>query len=73
MGKIIKQNGNVYLVEGEKGFETFYRLGKDEEYWNKLNEKKKKIVKREETFIKKENTVENIEPINEETKKEEDI
>lgn len=29
MGKIIKKDGYVYYVEGEKGFETFHNLGKD--------------------------------------------
>lgn len=30
MNKIIKKDGYVYLVEGDrKGFETFYNLGKD--------------------------------------------
>lgn len=27
--KIVKKRGYVYLVEGEKGFETFFNLGKD--------------------------------------------
>lgn len=73
MKKIIKKDGNVYLVEGEKGFETFYRLGKDEDYWNKLNEKKKRFVKKEEPIEKKAEPIANIESNNEETKKEEDI
>ena len=30
MEKIIKMNGYVYLVEGDrKGFETYYNMGKD--------------------------------------------
>ena len=29
MGKIEKKNGFVYLVQGAKGFETYFRLGKD--------------------------------------------
>lgn len=30
MEKIIKKNGYVYLVEGDrKGFETYYNMGKD--------------------------------------------
>ncbi len=29
MGKIISRNGYMYMVEGEKGFETFHNLGKD--------------------------------------------
>ena len=31
MGKIVRMNGYVYLVEGwdKKGFETYYNLGKD--------------------------------------------
>lgn len=31
MNKIIKRDGFVFLVEGDrKGFETYYNLGKDE-------------------------------------------
>lgn len=30
MENIIRKNGYVYLVKGEKGFETFYNMGKDE-------------------------------------------
>lgn len=29
MNKIIRKDGYVFLVEGEKGFETFHNLGKD--------------------------------------------
>lgn len=42
MQKIIRKNGFVYLVDGEKGFETYYNLGKDPDYWEKPKVKKKK-------------------------------
>ena len=49
MNTIIKKDGFVYLVEGEKqGFETFYNLGKDPDYWEKKeeeNDEKPKKVK----------------------------
>lgn len=54
MEKIIKKDGYVYLVSGDKGFETFYNLGKDYDYWNPQpqieNEKpkKRKNTKKEE-------------------------
>lgn len=41
MQRIEKKNGYVYLVEGEKGFETYYNLGKDYDYWEKPKQKKK--------------------------------
>ena len=36
MEKIIKKDGYVYLVKGDKGFETYYNLGKDPDdpRWN---------------------------------------
>lgn len=48
MDKIIRKGGYVYLMEGDKGFETFYNLGKDEndpmwkEEVEKMNFNKKK-------------------------------
>ena len=41
MERIEKKNGYVYLVEGRKGFETYYNLGKDPDYWEKPKKKKK--------------------------------
>ena len=40
MKEIIRKNGYVYLVEGEKGFEIFHYLGKDPDYWEKKEEPK---------------------------------
>lgn len=36
MGNIVKKDGFVYWVEGHKGFETYYNMGKDQddERWN---------------------------------------
>lgn len=48
MQRIEKKNGYVYLVEGEKGFETYYNLGKDYDYWEKPKQKKRKIKKVED-------------------------
>ena len=51
MEKIIKMNGYVYLVEGDIGFETYHKLGKDQEYWENLEKpkpKKKKTKKEDE-------------------------
>ena len=55
MEKIIKKDGYVYLVQDwdRKGFETFYNLGKDPEYWEKENKdenpkQKKGRIKKEE-------------------------
>lgn len=49
MQKIIRKNGFVYLVENfdKKGFETFYNLGKDPDYWEE-NKKTKKTKKPED-------------------------
>lgn len=44
MEKIIKQNGYVYLVEGDrKGFETYINMGKDPDdpRWYEKDEKPK--------------------------------
>lgn len=48
MGNIIKKNGYVYLVEGVKGFETYYRLGKDPDELEKeiVEDKPKKANKK---------------------------
>jgi len=54
MQRIVKKNGFVYLVEGEKGFETFYNLGKDidspiwKEEVKKMKNSKTKKKKKEE-------------------------
>lgn len=43
MGQIIKKNGYAYLVEGNKGFETWFNLGKIvEEEAPKPKKRKKK-------------------------------
>lgn len=50
MEKIIKKSGYVYWVTGDKGFETFYNLGKDPDdpMWaEELKPKKKKNKKKE--------------------------
>ena len=47
MEKIVKMNGYVYLVEGREGFETYHNLGKDQDYWEKIEAKKKKRQKKE--------------------------
>lgn len=41
MEKIIKKDGYIFLVEGEKGRETFYNLGKDPDLLDKPKKKKK--------------------------------
>lgn len=50
MGRIEKINGFVYLVEGDKGFETFYNLGKDidDPRWKEESPKKGKKKKKSE-------------------------
>lgn len=48
MDRIVKQNGYVYLVSGEKGFETYHNLGKDPEYWEDIERPKKKTKKKED-------------------------
>ena len=48
MEYIEKKNGYVYLVRGDKGFETFYNMGKDidDPMWAEdLKPKKKKSKK----------------------------
>ena len=54
MEKIIKANGYAYLVKGDKGFETYYNLGKDVDspIWE---EKEKKPTQRKSKKQKKEN------------------
>lgn len=52
MEKIVRKNGYVYLVEGEKGFETFYNLGKDIDD-PKWGEEAKEIKKKYENKKKK--------------------
>lgn len=52
MEKIVRKNGYVYLVEGEKGFETFYNLGKDIDD-PKWGEEAKEIKKKYEKKKKK--------------------
>ena len=51
MEYIEKKNGYVYLVTGDKGFETFYNMGKDidDPMWaeDKPKKKRKKTKKRE--------------------------
>lgn len=42
MERIVKKDGYVYLVEGYDGFETYYNLGKDQDYWEKPRKKAKK-------------------------------
>lgn len=45
MEYILKKDGYVYLVRGDKGFETFYNMGKDPEddrWAEDLKPKKKK-------------------------------
>ncbi len=51
MARIEKKNGYVYLVEGDKGFETYYNMGKDieDERWK---EEAKEVV---EKLMKKTN------------------
>lgn len=53
MNRIIKKDGYVYLVEGErKGFETYHNLGKDKDdpIWEKeVEDMKDKIRKRRKT------------------------
>lgn len=50
MEKIVKMNGYVYLVENasQKGFETYYNLGKDPDdpRWYEVNEAKPKKGKK---------------------------
>lgn len=69
MDRIEKRNGYVYLVEGRKGFETFFNLGKDQEYWDNLEKNKKKKTKKEEPKVE---SIETIEQIDIETKNEQD-
>lgn len=50
MQYFLRKEGYVYLVEGDKGFEIFYNLGKDPDdpMWkDELKPKKKKTKKRE--------------------------
>lgn len=56
MSYILRKEGYVYLVEGDKGFETFYYMGKDidspmwkdeVEEMKRHRTKKKKTKKRE--------------------------
>ena len=69
------KNGYVYIVEGRKGFETYYIMGKDP---NLYEEEKKKTVKKEKPFFKKEEPktevpkIETIEQKETETKNEQD-
>lgn len=51
MSKIEKLNGYVYLVEGAKGFETYYRLGKDPDELEKeiVEDKPKKANKKKKS------------------------
>ena len=46
--KILKKGGYVYLVEGEKGFETFFNLGKDydDPMWHENVEKEEIIFEK---------------------------
>ena len=41
MDTIIRKNGNVYLVNGEKGFEIYFNMGKDYDLYENKNEKPK--------------------------------
>lgn len=61
MERIIKKDGYVYLVKGEKkGFETFYNMGKDpddprwKEQVEKPKEKEEKPKQKEEKVKKDE-------------------
>lgn len=53
MGNIVKRDGFVYLVQGnKKGFETYYNLGKDidDPRW-KEDEEELEIVEKEDDII----------------------
>ena len=52
MDKIIKRDGFVYEVVGDKGFETFYNLGKDidDPRWYE-DEEELEIVEKEDDII----------------------
>lgn len=59
MEKIVKKDGYVYLVKNweQKGFETFYNLGKDPDCMEKKTKKKneEEVKKNEEEEKKDEN------------------
>ena len=59
MGKIVKKDGYVYYVEGEKGFETFHNLGKDPSYWESLENENKEVERPKKRFNRKKNEDEN--------------
>ena len=48
MERLVKINGYVYSVSGDKGFETFYNMGKDidDPMWKEETDKMKKKWKK---------------------------
>lgn len=51
MEKIIKENGNVYLMKENDAygrFPTYYFLGKDPEFWEDKDTPKKRKTKKED-------------------------